>query len=56
MEGNTRDLILHIINEAHKNPDECMKHIANEAFERFDIPLDAHWSHDDREPIELKHR
>ena len=55
MDDKIRSVVRYIINEAITNPDESIRDMANESFERYDIPLVAKWTDSMREPIELYH-
>ena len=51
MEEDFIKAIRYIANECQKSPDDSVRDICNEAFERCDLPFNAHWSSDSREPI-----
>lgn len=51
MEEDLIKAIRYIANECQKSPEDSVRDICNEAFEKHDIPLNAHWSSDIYEPI-----
>jgi len=44
----------YVANEAQRHPMESVRDIINEAFDRYNLPLDAEWSGYDALPIRFK--
>lgn len=50
---NLVNAIWYICNECQRNPDDSVRDIANEAFDRFGLNYSANWTSNDREPISI---
>lgn len=48
------NVICCIVNECQRNPNDSIRDITNEAFEQYEIGLNAHWDmEDDEQPITI---